>query len=63
MQQIIEMLKILTELSLDRYMMFKYAIMSKRHDYESEYFFTKLFEVAEKRRPKLLEMKGGAVNA
>lgn len=61
MQEIIEMLKILTELSFDGYMMCKYAIMSKCHDYESEYFFTKLFEVAERRRPKMIEMKGGAV--
>ena len=57
MQEIIEMLKILTELSFDGYTMFKYVIMSKCHDYESEYFFTKLFEVAERRRPKMIEMK------
>ena len=57
MQEIIEMLKILTELSFDGYMMIKYAIMSKCHDYESEWFFTKLFEVAEKRRPKMIEKK------
>ena len=57
MQEIIEMLKILTELSFDGYMMCKYAIMSKCHDYESEYFFTELFKVAENRRSKLIEMK------
>ena len=57
MQEIIEILKVLTELSFDGYTMFKYVIMSKCHDCESEYFFTKLFEVAERRRPKMIEMK------
>ena len=57
MQEIIELLKILTELSFDGYMMCKYAIMSKCHDYESEYFFTELFKVAERHRPKLIGMR------
>lgn len=57
MQDIIKMLNVLCELSFDGYTMFKYAIISKCADYESEYFFTKLFEVAENRRPKMIEMK------
>ena len=57
MQDIIKMLNILCELSFDGYMMCKCAIMSMCHDHESEYFFTKLFEVAERRRPKMIEMK------
>ena len=57
MKEIMEMLNVLTELSFDGYMKFKYAVLSQCKDSESECFFTKLFEVAEKRRPKLLCMK------
>lgn len=57
MEEISEMSNILTKLSLDKYMMCKYAILSKCNSCESKHFFTKLFEVTDKRRPKLLEIK------
>lgn len=57
MKEIMEMLNALTELNFDGYMKFKYAVLSQCKDSESEYFFAKLFEVAEKHRPKQIEMK------
>jgi len=57
MKEIIEMLNALIELSFDGYMKFKYVVLLQCKDSESEYFFAKLFEVAEKRRPKLIGMR------
>lgn len=58
-KEIVELVNILTEMSLDTYMRCKYTILAAcKHD-GSLYFFTKLFALVDKRRPKLLEMKGG----
>ena len=59
-REIVEMVSVLTKMSLDTYMKYKYMILATCTCYESVCFFTELFKVVEKCRPKLLEMmKGG----
>ena len=60
-KEIIEMITILTGMSEDLYTKCKCMIMSSCKDPVSECFFTELFVRVNERRPKLLEMKGGAV--
>lgn len=60
-EMIVEMVNILTGLSVDTYVKCKYIIMSSSRSSDSKLLFAKIFEVTDRRRPKLLEMKGGAV--
>ncbi len=60
-KMVIELIKLLTEMGVDTYTKCKCMIMSSCKDPATEFFFTELFARVDDRRPKLLEMKGGAV--
>ena len=58
---VIELVKLLTEMGVDTYTKCKCMIMSSYKDPATKFFFSELFLRVDDRRPKLLEMKGGAL--
>lgn len=57
MSEIIDMLNCLVALSFDGYTGLKYTILSQCNDHGSKSFLTKLFQVADECRLKMIEMK------
>lgn len=60
-EEIEEMLNILIEMGADTYLKYKLMILSVAVSQGTRNFFKDIFTVADKHRPLLLEMKGGAV--
>ncbi len=60
MKEVIEMAKTLLEMGTDTYTKCKYILLSVSAGHQGTHdFISKLFEVTDRRRPPLIEMKKG----
>lgn len=58
MKEVIEMIQALLEIKPDTYMKYKYILLAISADHKGTYnFINKLFEVTDRCRPPLIEMK------
>lgn len=60
-KMVIEMIEILLQMGVDTYTKSKCMFLSSSESPLMKCFFTELFARVDDRRPKLLEMKGGAM--
>lgn len=58
MKEIIEILRILHEMSTDTYLQCKYTMQAASKESSTKRFVNKLFIVADRHRPALIGMKG-----
>lgn len=60
-KDVIEMVEILIEAGTEQYLRFKYMALSCLKSAGAKNFMRELFTVTDKKRPLLLEMKGGVL--